>query len=379
MRCEPDRDAAHVPARPWTAPHAPAGGADGARSRTSSSGATSIDLHDLPQIVHHEGDAGAYLTAAISFAKDPASETWNCAYNRLMIKGRDTTSIHLTARQASLGVLQDRRGARGAAAGGVRHRRAPRYRAGRTRHRLDRRGRACHHGRPSRRAARAGEVRDLRRPGARPGRDGHRGGDPPGARARPRDPSASSPATVSASASGRCVKVKAITHRARRVVPGHHGGPPRSHAAVYHPHGGQPLSGRARHGAVGEGGARARPLHLLRLHRAAAARPGQERDPGGAGRRSLHEARGRGGPRRRRLRRPPGQLGHRHPLPARPRPHRDHPRARLGPRPVDQARTATRPSGAWTRRPSPRSPPTPRATGCRPRCAQRIDLKAFGL
>ena len=55
-----------------------------------------IDLHDLPQIVHHEGDAGVYITAAISFAKDPSSETWNCAYNRLMIKGRDTTSIHLT-------------------------------------------------------------------------------------------------------------------------------------------------------------------------------------------------------------------------------------------------------------------------------------------
>ncbi len=55
-----------------------------------------VDLHALPQIIHHEGDAGAYLTAAISFAKDPSSETWNCAYNRLMIKGRDTTSIHLT-------------------------------------------------------------------------------------------------------------------------------------------------------------------------------------------------------------------------------------------------------------------------------------------
>jgi UbiD family decarboxylase len=55
-----------------------------------------VDLHDLPQIVHHEGDAGVYLTSAISFAKDPNSETWNCAYNRLMIKGRDTTSIHLT-------------------------------------------------------------------------------------------------------------------------------------------------------------------------------------------------------------------------------------------------------------------------------------------
>jgi UbiD family decarboxylase len=55
-----------------------------------------IDLGKLPQILHHQEDAGAYITAAISFAKDPAGDTWNCAYNRLMIKGRDTTSIHLT-------------------------------------------------------------------------------------------------------------------------------------------------------------------------------------------------------------------------------------------------------------------------------------------
>ncbi|HEV8440710.1 MAG TPA: UbiD family decarboxylase [Methylomirabilota bacterium] len=56
-----------------------------------------INLYDLPQIIHHERDAGPYITAAISFAKDPSGEAWNCAYNRLMIKGRDTTSIHLTA------------------------------------------------------------------------------------------------------------------------------------------------------------------------------------------------------------------------------------------------------------------------------------------
>jgi 2,5-furandicarboxylate decarboxylase 1 len=55
-----------------------------------------IDLYKLPQILHHQEDAGAYITAAISFAKDPNSDTWNCAYNRLMIKSRDTTSIHLT-------------------------------------------------------------------------------------------------------------------------------------------------------------------------------------------------------------------------------------------------------------------------------------------
>jgi 2,5-furandicarboxylate decarboxylase 1 len=55
-----------------------------------------VNLFDLPQIIHHEGDAGPYLTAAISFARDPTADTWNCAYNRLMIKARDTTSIHLT-------------------------------------------------------------------------------------------------------------------------------------------------------------------------------------------------------------------------------------------------------------------------------------------
>ena len=55
-----------------------------------------IDLYALPQIWHHQEDAGPYITAAISFAQDPNSDTWNCAYNRLMIQGRDTTSIHLT-------------------------------------------------------------------------------------------------------------------------------------------------------------------------------------------------------------------------------------------------------------------------------------------
>jgi UbiD family decarboxylase len=55
-----------------------------------------VDLGTLPQIVHHEGDAGPYLTAAISFARDPSSDTWNCAYNRLMLQGRDRSSIHLT-------------------------------------------------------------------------------------------------------------------------------------------------------------------------------------------------------------------------------------------------------------------------------------------
>lgn len=56
-----------------------------------------IDLLALPQIVHHAADAGPYITAAISFARDPEDGTWNCAYNRLMIMGRERTSIHITA------------------------------------------------------------------------------------------------------------------------------------------------------------------------------------------------------------------------------------------------------------------------------------------
>ena len=55
-----------------------------------------VNLGALPQIEHHQGDGGAYITAAISFAKDPDSDMWNCAYNRLMITGKDSTSIHLT-------------------------------------------------------------------------------------------------------------------------------------------------------------------------------------------------------------------------------------------------------------------------------------------
>src|SRR5918993_1132411 len=33
-----------------------------------------VDLYALPQIVHHQGDAGPYITAAISFARDPEDE-----------------------------------------------------------------------------------------------------------------------------------------------------------------------------------------------------------------------------------------------------------------------------------------------------------------
>ena len=55
-----------------------------------------VNMRTLPQIVHHGDDGGPYITAAISFAKDPNTGIYNCAYNRLMITGKKTTSIHLT-------------------------------------------------------------------------------------------------------------------------------------------------------------------------------------------------------------------------------------------------------------------------------------------
>src|SRR5690349_16850688 len=50
----------------------------------------------LLQIVHHQGDAGPYITSAISFVKDAVSDSWKCAYSRRMIQGRASRSVHLT-------------------------------------------------------------------------------------------------------------------------------------------------------------------------------------------------------------------------------------------------------------------------------------------
>ncbi len=55
-----------------------------------------VDLTTLPQIVHHQDDAGPYITAAITLAKDPLSGRINCSFNRLMMVDRNHTSIHLT-------------------------------------------------------------------------------------------------------------------------------------------------------------------------------------------------------------------------------------------------------------------------------------------
>jgi len=55
-----------------------------------------VDLRALPQIVHHQDDAGPYLTAGITLAQDPVSGRLNCSFNRLMFIDKNHTSIHLT-------------------------------------------------------------------------------------------------------------------------------------------------------------------------------------------------------------------------------------------------------------------------------------------
>src|SRR3990172_10139041 len=55
-----------------------------------------VDLRTIPQIVHHQDDAGPYLTAGVTLARDPLSGRLNCSFNRLMFLDKNHTSIHLT-------------------------------------------------------------------------------------------------------------------------------------------------------------------------------------------------------------------------------------------------------------------------------------------
>ena len=179
-------------------------------------------------------------------------------------------------------------------------------------------------------------------------------------------PSASSPAIASASASARCCTSRAITHRAgamfQDITVAH-----LDHMLLSTIPMEANLYRAVRAMVPSVKAVRVpRPFTCYVSIEQRLLGPGQERDPRRARRRPLHEARGGGRPRRGHLRRPADDVGHRHALPARSRHHRHHPCARLGPRPLDRARTATRASGASTPRPSPRSPPIRRATACRP-------------
>lgn len=55
-----------------------------------------VDLTKLPQIIHHQGDAGPYFTGGILFCRDPQSGAYNASFNRLMVKDEQHMGVHLT-------------------------------------------------------------------------------------------------------------------------------------------------------------------------------------------------------------------------------------------------------------------------------------------
>ena len=195
----------------------------------------------------------------------------------------------------------------------------------------------------ARRAARAGEVRDLGRARAGARGDGDRGRDPARRSGRRRARSASSPATAWAQrhARGRQgqgdhapraaryfqdITVAHLDHMLLSTIP--------MEANLYR-------AVRAMVPSVKAVRVPAPFTCYVSIEQRIAG-PGQERDPRGARRRPLHEARGGRRPRRGRLRRSADELGHRHALPARPR-HHDRQPTRAAPTSTRRpARTATR-------------------------------------
>jgi 2,5-furandicarboxylate decarboxylase 1 len=55
-----------------------------------------VGLGKLPQIIHHQGDAGPYFTGGILLCRDAQSGAYNASFNRLMVKDEQRMGIHLT-------------------------------------------------------------------------------------------------------------------------------------------------------------------------------------------------------------------------------------------------------------------------------------------
>lgn len=53
-----------------------------------------VDLLDLPVVTHHDGDGGPYFTQPV-ISVDPDTGVHNVAFQRLMVRGRDETGIHM--------------------------------------------------------------------------------------------------------------------------------------------------------------------------------------------------------------------------------------------------------------------------------------------
>jgi UbiD family decarboxylase len=66
-----------------------------------------VDLGRLPALVYHEGDSpNPYITGAIVVARDPETGKSNLSYHRLMIAGRDRTTIFMERGKHLDGIFQ---------------------------------------------------------------------------------------------------------------------------------------------------------------------------------------------------------------------------------------------------------------------------------
>jgi 2,5-furandicarboxylate decarboxylase 1 len=52
-------------------------------------------IRDIPQVVHSERDAGAYITAGICVAKHPQTGNYNASWNRIQLAGGDHTRVRM--------------------------------------------------------------------------------------------------------------------------------------------------------------------------------------------------------------------------------------------------------------------------------------------
>jgi UbiD family decarboxylase len=78
-------------------------------------GCDALDVgRDIPQVVHSERDAGAYITAGIFLARHPETGVYNASYNRTQLVGGDRTRVRMMPPQ-HLGQYQAAAEAKGAA------------------------------------------------------------------------------------------------------------------------------------------------------------------------------------------------------------------------------------------------------------------------
>ncbi|MCH8018116.1 MAG: UbiD family decarboxylase, partial [Acidobacteria bacterium] len=55
-----------------------------------------VDIMKLPQMRYHDTDGAPYISGGIVMAKDPDTGSYNCSYDRLMMKGSRKLGIYMT-------------------------------------------------------------------------------------------------------------------------------------------------------------------------------------------------------------------------------------------------------------------------------------------